>query len=96
MNEDDAGSPFKHDPELTARVEAAGHELVQTLGQWRGLDGLAWDALDEHLVVRFRAGPPGRPAIPVNWAIPAALARDLRDQLVQALAEKDSEAPTRQ
>ena len=93
---DTQANPFEHDPELTKKMEAAGHKLVMTLGQWRGLDGLAWDALGEHLVVRFRAGPANRPAIPVNWAIPAALARDLRDQLVQALAEKDSEAPTRQ
>ncbi len=93
---DTQANPFEHDPELTKKMEAAGHKLVMTLGQWRGLDGLAWDALDEHLVVRFRAGPPGRPAIPVRWAIPHALAKDLLPQLEQALAERGSAAPTRQ
>lgn len=93
---DEQTDPFAHDPELTQKMEAAGHELVMTLGQWRGLDGLGWDVLGEHLVVRFRAGPPDRLAIPVNWAIPHALAKDLLLQLEQVLAERDSATPTRQ
>lgn len=93
---DDQGDPLAHDPELTAKMEAAGHKLVMTLGQWRALDGLAWDVLGEHLVVRFRAGPPDRSAISVSWAIPHALAKDLLSQLAQALEERDNAAPTRQ
>jgi hypothetical protein len=94
--DDDQDNPFAHDPELTAKLKAAGHELVMTLGRWRGLDGLAWDALGESLVVRFRAGPVHRPAIPVSWEIPHALARDLLAQLGQAVAERDCAAPTKQ
>ena len=88
-------NPFDHDPEMRKKMEAAGHALVMTLGQWQALDELAWDVLGEHLVVRFHAGPPDRP-IPVSWAIPAALAKDLRFRLEQALAERDSGALPKQ
>lgn len=94
--EQEQANPFIHDQELMKRLEAAGHKAVSTLGQWRALDGLAWDALGESLVVRFHAGPPDRPAIRVNWEIPHALAKDLLVQLAQAVAERDCAAPTRQ
>lgn len=90
--DDDPVDPFAHDAALTAKMEAAGHKLVMTLGQWRDLDDLQWDVLGEYLVVRFRAGPPDRPAIPVSWAIPHALAKDLLPRLAQALEERDSAA----
>ena len=88
--------PWEHDPELTAKMRAAGHELVQTLGQWQALDGLAWDVLGERLVVRFRAGLPGRKPVPVDWLIPHALAKDLLSQLAQVIEEKERATPTRQ
>lgn len=80
------------DPELAQRMRAAGYERLMTLGCWKALDGLAWDALGECLVVRFRAGRPGGERdLALDWEIPRALAVDLLSQLQQAFSEKASE-----
>lgn len=82
----------QENPDLVATARAAGYQRIATLGRWKALDALAWDALGEGLVVRFRAGRPDGPDIPLDWEIPRALAADLLSQLRQAFEEKGSEA----
>lgn len=70
--------------------------ILATLGQLRSMDALEWDALGEHLLAQFQAGPDGGPLVPVSWAIPRLLGKELHRVLGQALADRDSEELPRQ
>ena len=66
--------------------------MLRSLGNLTAIDGVAWDMLGEHLLLRFQAGRPGARQVPVCWALPHALAADLHTLLGQALLDKDSAA----
>ena len=86
----------QQNPELVEKTRAAGLQQLWTLGRWKALDAVLWDALGECLVVRFRAGRPDGRETPVDWEIPRELAAALLLLLGQAFEERDSAAPTRQ
>ena len=86
----------QQNPELVEKTRAAGLQQLWTLGRWKALDAVLWDALGECLIVRFRAGRADGPETPVDWEIPRELAAALLLILGQAFEERDSAAPTRQ
>lgn len=72
--------------------EASFQKMSRTLGQWKSLDELRWDALGENLSIRFQAGPDGGPTVTRDWAVPLELATKLHSWLGQALAERAAAA----
>ena len=86
----------QQNPEMMEKLKAAGYEQLRTLGRWRSLDTVTWNALGEDLILRFRAGRPDGPDYPMDWAIPRELARELLLLLLTAFEETGGAKPPRQ
>lgn len=82
--------------ELREKLLSAGYEQLQTLGRWKALDAVGWDALGECLAVQFHAGKPEGIGVPVAWQIPRAEALVLLRALERAFEEKGTEEMPRQ
>lgn len=82
--------------EYDAVEEASFQKMSSTLGQWKSLDDLRWEALGENLSIRFHAGPDGGPTVQREWAVPLELAIKLHSWLGQALAERAAATLPRQ